>query len=333
MEHLNIFYEEPDNDRWIKYDRYARRIIRRIFRGKPRPGGVMMVALELIHGLEKLNIPYRFNDYKYAKSHPLELIGVIGKPHLIFEKRFKNPILFGAGVFSHPLDCPDFFEEYPNVKKMLVPGPWMKVMCEPYYPNKVQFWPVGIDTEKWTDKIKKKNLTVDFLIYDKIRSENGKSQADLLEPIKHELKAQGLTYRYIKYGSYKPSDLKYELQGCKAVIFLSANESQGIAYQQVLSTNTPILAWDRGGYWQDPAYFPERVQFEPVTSVPYWDKRCGEKFVSIDDFKSNLLKFNQNIENKVYEPRTYILENLSLEICAQKYVDIYKSIRSSLNIS
>ncbi|MFI5452378.1 hypothetical protein ACHMWN_09490 [Pedobacter sp. UC225_61] len=323
---INIFYEEPEADRWFKYDRYPRKIIRKIIRGKQRPGGVMMVALELMHGLDKLKIPYRFNDYKYAKKHPNELIGVIGKPHLIFEKKFKNPILFGAGVFSHPIDCPDLFKLYPNVKKMLVPGPWMQVMCEPYYHDKVQAWPVGIDSEKWSDKIKNDELNVDFLIYDKIRWENNKYQDDLLEPLTKTLNEKNLSYHYIKYGSYQPSDLINELRVCKAVIFLCTHESQGIAYQQILSTNTPILAWDRGGYWQDPSYYPDKVKFEPVSSVPYWDERCGMKFKGIIDFPLALDNFISKLNRKEFMPRNFILENLTLEICAQKYMTIYNDI-------
>lgn len=322
MTPLNLFYEEPKSDRWFKYDRYPREIIRRIVRGKPRPGGVMMVALELMHGLDILKVPYRFNDYQYARKHPDELIGVIGKPHLIFEKRFKNPILFGAGVFSHPVDCPNLFTSYPNVKKMLVPGPWMEVMCKPYYKDKVQAWPVGIDTEKWSDKIKADHLNVDFLIYDKIRWKPTEFQQTLIE----KLNEKGFSYRMIKYGSYKPDDLLHELQACKAVIFLCEHETQGIAYQQMLSTNTPILAWDRGSYWQDPAYFPEKVKFEPVSSVPYWDERCGSKFKSLTDFPDMLDEFVSKLENKEFNPRAFILENLTLEISAKKYIDIYKSL-------
>ncbi len=91
----------------------------------------MMVALELMHGLERLKIPYRFNDYKYAKKNPNELIGVIGKPHLIFEKRFKNPILFGAGVFSHPIDCPDFLPFIQTLKRCWYPALGWKRCASP----------------------------------------------------------------------------------------------------------------------------------------------------------------------------------------------------------
>ena len=68
------------------------------------------------------------------------------------------------------------------------------------------------------------------------------------------------------------------------MIFLCEHETQGIAYQQALSCGVPILAWDRGGFWQDPEFYPHRVKFAPVSSVPYWDDRCGIKFASIEEF-------------------------------------------------
>ncbi len=323
---INLFYEEPDPDRWLRYDRYIRRWIRRIIRGKPKPGGVMMVALSLMKGLDRLGIPYRFNDYAYIRKNPDELIGVIGKPHLIFEKRFQNPILFGAGVFSHPIECPDLFKRYPNVKKMLVPGEWMKDMCAPYYGDQVEAWPVGIDTEKWHPAIKQDLLTVDFLIYDKIRWEHEKYEETLISPLMETCNKKGLRYQVIRYGSYTHPELIEKLSMAKAVLFLCEHETQGLAYQQILATNTPILAWDRGGHWQDPSFYPHKVRYGPVSSVPYWDDRCGMKFSSKEDFEPVLTEFISRREENKFEPRAYILAHLSLEICAQKYTNIYHQL-------
>ena len=326
---LNIFYEEPDPDRWFKYDRYLRRLVRRIIRGKSKPGGVMLIALQLMKGLDKLNIPYRFNDYKYAKNNPNELIGIIGKPQLIFQKKFKNPILFGAGIFSHPIECPDLFKKYPNVKKILVPGQWMQEMFEPYYENKVLAWPVGIDTEKWSPEIKKIKK-YDFLIYDKIRWKHNEFEQSLIQPIIKELECLNLTYTILKYGSYHPNQLIECLSESSSAIFLCEHETQGQAYQQILSTNTPILAWDRGGYWEDPYYFPHKVKYAPVSSVPYWDERCGIKFNDEKAFKSKLTEFLMLKNKNSFYPRGYILENLSMEHCAKNYEMIYNQVASEL---
>lgn len=329
MDKLNLFYEEPANDRWFKYDRHLRAVIRRIVRGKPKAGGQMMVALELMKGLDKLGIPYRFNDYRYARKHPNELIGLIGKPHLLKEKQFKNPILFGASIFSHPLDAPTLLEDYPNIKRILVPGDWMRDMFKPYYGDIVQSWPVGIDTYKWNELIKK-SPQFDFLIYNKIRWNTEIRDKELISPIKEKLTEMGLTYTTITYGHYKPEELVEKIALSKAVIFLCEHETQGLAYQQVLATNTPIMAYDQQKYWQDPQYFPDTIQYGPVSSVPYWDENCGVKFKNYADFETKIADFLVQLKQGDFHPKAYILANLTLEKCAQAYYNTYQQVAKSL---
>lgn len=283
-----------------------------------------MVAINLMKGLDKIGVSYRFNDYTYIRKHPDELACIIGKPHLLFEKKWCNPVLFGAGVFSHPSDCPDLFVKQPNVQCILVPGEWVRKMFEPFYGDKVLAWPVGIDTDYWCPNSGEKQF--DFLIYDKVRWEHDHFQHELIEPIMQVLQQQGLSYHFIRYGSYAPEELKAKLDQSTAAIFLCEHETQGLAYQQILATNTPILAWNRGGYWQDPEYYPDRICYEPVTSVPYWDGRCGETFAGASDFASALKIFTASLTKKAYSPRDYILENLTLEKCAREYVNIVRSL-------
>lgn len=326
INYLNIFYQEPDPDRWFKFDRYPRRLIRRVLRGKPRPGGVQMIALELIRGLEKLNIAYKFNDFKHADKHPEELVCLIGKPQLLLNRPWKNPILFGSGGFSHPLDCPDLLEKYPNIQKILVAGEWMKRMFEPYFKDRVISWPVGIDTEKWSNSIKSSSPAVDFLIYEKILWKSPEKEENLLGGIKRILSVRGFTYTVIKYGTYEHSSLIKALSQCKAAIFLCEHETQGLAYQQILATGTPVFAWDQNGFWEDPSYYPEKVKFGPVSSVSYWDEKCGMKFKDFPEFEINLETFLKKTEKGFFSPREFIVNNLSLEICAQQFVEIVQSL-------
>lgn len=328
---LNIFYEEPEPDRWFKYDRYPRKIIRRIIRGKQRPGGVMMVALELMRGLDKLNIPYRFNDFKYIKKHPEEIACIIGKPQLLDKIKWKNPIIFGAGVFSHPIDNPDLLKKHPTLKKILVPGPWMERLFITYYSEaKVKAWPVGVDTLKWNNEAKESVLPVDFLIYDKILWDYDDKKSSLLLPLLKELRSRGLNYEIIRYGNYTHAELQDKLARCKSAIFLCEHETQGIAYQQILATNTPILAWDQQSFWLDPSYYPHKVKFGPVSSVPYWDDRCGSKFKDETEFTGALDDFLEKLKTSSFAPRDYILENLTLEKCAMEYYSIHKEVKSAL---
>jgi glycosyltransferase involved in cell wall biosynthesis len=316
---INLFYEEPEPDRWLPFDRYPRRLIRRLVRGKPRPGGQTRVFLNLCAGLDKLGVDYRVNDYSHVRRNSDELACIIGKPHVLDLIPWQNPILFGAAVYSHPLNDPELLLRLP-VRKILVPGEWMRKMCEPFWGEKVAAWPVGIDTDSWKPDLATPK-EFDFLIYDKVRWGHDHYEAQLIQPIRAELLKRGLTAAEIRYGFYREEDFANMLRRCRAMIFLCEHETQGIAYQQALACGVPILAWDRGGFWQDPEFYPREVMFQPVSSVPYWDERCGLKFDGVNQFPERLTTFLLKFKAGDFCSRDYILENLTLEKAAKHYLE------------
>jgi glycosyltransferase involved in cell wall biosynthesis len=315
---LNLCYEEPDEDRWLPFDRHPRRIVRRLWRGKPRPGGQMRIFLNLCAGLDRLGVRYRVNDYRYLQRHPDELACIIGKPFVLDKIEWRNPILFGAAVPSHPVDDPDLLTRRP-VKKVLVPGPWMRDMCKPFWGDAVDVWAVGIDTDLWRPA-EVAHKTTDVLIYDKVLWERERHERSLIEPIRAALRRRGCSMRELRYGSYREADFRAALAECRTMIFLCEHETQGIAYQQALSCDVPVLAWDQGGYWRDPHYYPARVRFKPVTSVPYWSPRCGRTFADTADFSSQWDRFWQEAGDGCFAPRQYILDALTLEASARRYL-------------
>ncbi|CAN5213804.1 glycosyltransferase [soil metagenome] len=323
---LDLFYAEPDPDRWLPLDRYPRRLVRRLVRGKPRPGGQTRVFLNLTAGLDEIGVSYRVNDYSHAIRHPDQLACIIGKPFVLDKVEWKNPILFGASVFSHPIDDPDLFRRRP-VRKILVPGPWMAAMCEPYWGARVEAWPVGIDTGLWhpADPAGKTDAV---LLYDKVLWDRPAREASLVQPIRDALAAAGQPVMELRYGSYAEADYLEALRRCRAMIFLCDHETQGIAYQQALSCDVPILAWDLGGPWRDPSYYPEKIVFGPVSSVPYWDARCGLRFSDADGFRLAWPDFIEKVRELYFQPRQYILENLTLAQCAMRYVQIARAVQA-----
>jgi len=322
MRMLNLFYEEaPITDRWFPTDRYSRRIARRILRGKAQPGGQMRGFLNLRAGLDRIKVPYRVNDYKYAAGNTSEVVGIIGKPHLLKKVEWQNPIVFGAAVYSHPSDDPDLLARL-AIRKVLVPGEWMREMCAPAWGDTVKACPVGIDTERWSPA-PTESKDIDILLYDKVMWKRDCAEHELIEPITAQLQRAQMTIVSLRYGAYREEDFHRLLTRSKMMIFLCEHETQGIAYQQALSCGVPMLAWDHGGYWQDPSYYPHKVKFAPVTSVPYWDDRCGVKFKDIDQFSGKLREFLDRQAANDFAPREFILENLTLEKCAARYVDFY----------
>lgn len=327
-EPLNLFYEEPDPDRWVPFDRYPRRVVRRLVRGAPQPGGQQRVFLNLCAGLDELGVPYRVNDYRHALRNPGELACVVGKPFVLDKVKWRNPILFGASVFSHPTDDVAIFDRLP-VRKVLVPGGWMEDMCKPYWGDRVEAWPVGIDTRRWSPAAAE-GKTHDVLLYNKIRWQHERMENELLGPVRRTLESAGVSFMELRYGSYREEQFEAALRVCRTMIFICEHETQGIAYQQALSCDVPILAWDRGGPWQDPTYYPHRVVYGPVSSVPYWDARCGERFATVDEFGLRLQAFIEHSRIGRYRPRDFILEGLTLAQCARRYVEIARQVQDGV---
>lgn len=333
---LNLFYQEPMPDRWVPYDRYPRKWVRELLYAtgvrRRRPSGQRMVYQNLKKGLDRAGIPYRDNDFRYIRQHPDELMCIVGKPSLLFEYDWPNSIIFGASIFDHPVTCPDFWGRYLNVQKMLIPGPWMYDMFAEHYPEeKLARWPVGIDVDEWAPKRPQGEKPERILLYDKILWDKEQRRESIFESARRLIEGEGIQVEVLRYGQYFPEDLKSALQRCRAVAYFCEHETQGIAYQQMLASGVPIFAWDRQGYWEDPNFFPDRVRYGPVSSVPYWDERCGMKFETTDEFVDRFSDFWERAQAGEFAPRDYVVENLTLEKCARHYASIAEEVASERN--
>ncbi len=329
MKPINLFFEIPDGDRWLRFDRYPRRVIRSIVRrNQPVAGGYRRSFRELKFGLERLGVPFRLNDYRYIKRHQDELACVYGYPHVLEKFSSDIPILFGAGGYSHPLENPNLLKTN-NIKGIIVKGNWMVEMYRPFCGDVVYEWAAPIDVEKWSSPPTLKK-DIDLIIYDKVRWDYEHYSKHLIQPIIKFIESRKLTVKTLRYGYYVESQLLDLAQRAKAMIFLCEHETQGLAYQNVLAANVPIFAWDRGGFWQDPKYFPNLVKFEPVSSVPYWDNRCGEKFQDLGQFQTGFDLFFNRVLNNHFSPREFIRQNLTWSDCTNRYLEIVKKVEKCL---
>ena len=325
---LKLFYEEPELDRWLYLDRYPRRIIRRVVRGAPQVGGVQRWFVNLCAGLDRLSAAYDVNDYSHFKKHPGDLAIVIGKSHVISKIPDGTPIMYGPGVDSHP--CANDFWRHANIRSLVISFEWFGRMYERDLPVKIpiRIWPAGIQTEEWKPG-PGSGQGSKVIVYDKIRWERQRYEPELLDPIIREIEQAGCKPVVIRYGFYREEEFRSLLRESLAMVFLCEHETQGFAYLQALSSDVPLLAWDRGGLWKDPAYFPERVSFGPVTSVPYFDERCGRRFRSIEEFSAQLRPFLTGVRTGSFSPRAYVTENFDLAARAAEFVRISESVRTS----
>lgn len=325
MSRIILYYvRPPERDRWVPGDRWIRSLARRLGRGHPRPGGLDRVFLNLQTGLDRLGVHYQVN-VPFTTIESDDLVGVLGVGHHCLTGYDRpNPIVAGIGLMTHPSEWPELCDEYPVVT-YLQHSKWAADVYRPYFGERCAVWPVGIDTNYWRpNPMVEKQL--DVLIYDKIGWDRERRAAELLDPLSAELRERGLSFAKIRYGHYDPKRYRSLLGTSRAMVFLSAHESQGLAYQECLAMNVPVLAWDPGECL-DPNRFDWGDPVIPATSVPYWDDHCGERFPSGNELARTLDQFLVGVAEGRYEPRAYILEHLTAEACAANFLEILRASR------
>ncbi len=320
MNPLNLFYTAGDLDRLLRQDRFPWRLIRRIGPRSYQPGGQTRVFMNLVAGLRALDIPHRINDFNYARRHPEDLCCILGKRRMLESRSWDSPLLVGPCVYDHPIDSPQLFEKW-KVRRLLVPGEWMRRMCEPHWGSRVYAWPVGIDTDYWTPAGTDAKRDIDVLVYDKILWDRRAAVPRILGPVLAEIDRRRLRHAVIRYGRYEPDQYRGVLARSRCMVFICEHETQGLAYQEALSAGVPLLAWHSASFWKDPKYYPHKVVFSPVSGVPYWDDRCGVRFSAPDGFADALDQLEARLASGDLDPRTFILETLSLEKCAAAFAE------------
>lgn len=316
----------PETPRWIPGDQYIRKEVRRLLqplRGKP-PGGLAKVTTNLLLGLQKLGVEYQLQR---RVEHPPkdQVVGILHGPKSLCEQVAKaGKCIVGPGILNSPQEWRDLFTDSPAVFN-IQNCEWAAAMYRPVYGDRVKIWAMGIDHEKYAPR-STDSKQFDFLIYDKIRWRDTPAYANLLETCQAGLRQAGCSSLYIRYGQYpKGKENAYHdmLRHCKAMLYLSENETQGFAYNEALSLGVPILAWNYGR-WCDPNRLNYGLDNVVATSIPYWDDRCGVDFQTGVDFEARLGLFLEELRQGKFAPRDYVLENLRLDQGAQRYLDLLK---------
>lgn len=252
------------------------------------------VANNLISGLRKLNVKFKENP-----KDPSDQDNIVSlQMNNVLNSGLVNNSVIGPNICVIPPDNKIVMEQ--RYKKIIVPCKWVKNLYLKWLPEgKIIVWPVGIDTELFSDKSKYEK-TNDCLVYFKRRSESD------LDVIKDYLKSKNQSFEVIKYGKYKEEEFIKSIERSRYGIVIDSCESQGIAIEEMLSCNLPLFVWDVT-HWEDRG----EANKAPATSIPYWDERCGHSFVDKNLIDLNFQLFLSRF--KKYAPRDYIVENLTLE--------------------
>lgn len=314
----------PSPHRWVPGDEYVRKVVRtalKPLRGSA-PAGLAKVTSNLVLGLQKMGVDYRL--VKGPKPALTEgVFGVLGGPMEFCRVMAQSGrCIVGPGILNSAREWPDLFTNSQAVFN-IQNCEWSASMYRSLYGDRVKIWTMGIEHERFVPRASDPK-DIDFLIYDKIRWRDSLVSENLLQVCQEELRKADCSSLYLRYGKYprgRESAYHDLLRRCKALLYLSENETQGFAYNEALSMGVPMLAWNYGK-WCDPSRFDYGLDDVPATSIPYWDDRCGVDFRTPSDFAERLGLFLEKLRGGKFAPREYVLENLRLEQGAQRYLNL-----------
>jgi glycosyltransferase involved in cell wall biosynthesis len=221
------------------------------------------------------------------------------------------------------------FSVLPDIKVMFIknnnavyiqPSEWSKNIWKSFYlcnNLNLQVLPFGVDTDKFKNDKELKDRDKVFIYY-KYRDPNE------LEYLEKFLKYKNINYEIFSYDK-KYDEEKYLsfLKDAKYGIWLGCHESQGFALEEALSCNVPLLIWDVKTMNQE--YNSDYDKYV-ATCIPYWNELCGEYFYEKENLEETFNTFIDKLYN--YNPRKYILDNLTYEICENKLIELINNINN-----
>lgn len=265
---------------------------------------------------------------KYKSINIITDIGQIDKCEVVYspsnyinmEKYPDKFFIFGPhfSVFPNENYC-KLLSNHNNRGVYIQPSQWSKdawIKLMPYKDDIIEVLPFGVDTEMFCEKTGISERTHVFVYY----KSRALSELGLLEQF---LKQKNITYKLFSYSNnYREEDYLEYLQKSKYGIVLDAHESQGFAIEEAMSCNVPLLVWNAKNMNQEVNQNYPSIE---ASSIPYWDKRCGESFYEYNELESTFNTFIKNIEE--YRPREYVLENISIEQCEKKLRNLINKYR------
>ena len=328
---VDLFAIPPDEPaRYFPGDQELRRWVRRVLepiRDRP-PNGLTKVAINLALGFKQQGVDVRLFT-RYRQPRHGAYVGIVNcPPRLARLIANQTDCLVGPGVLNVPDDWPDMMQTSYRVKAYLQACEWQaNVFRGLYGADAVKVWPVGIDTDyyKPDPNVEKR---YDLMIYDKRRWPMSPPGLGVLEECLDIVSLNKLTYKVITYGKYgRGGEKNFEnlARQSRAMLFICENETQGIAYNQVLSLGLPVIAWDQAS-WCDPCRSSWGLQNVDATSIPYWSAECGEVFHNTTEFASKLPAFIEAVHQDQYSPREYVLRELNQEKQTAEYSQLLTSL-------
>uniref|UniRef100_A0A6C0CYM1 Glycosyltransferase n=1 Tax=viral metagenome TaxID=1070528 RepID=A0A6C0CYM1_9ZZZZ len=183
-------------------------------------------------------------------------------------------------------------------------------------------FPFAVDTDFFKPDTTQEKI-IDCIIYVKRR------EIHTINTVLSILNSKGLSYSIFTYGQYSENDYIKTLHKSKFMISIDAHESQGFALEEAMSMNVPLLVLDARSMYYEKGdgvnstyeYLKPKNLF--CTSVPYWSDECGIKIIDTDNQTISTSIDTMVLNYKNYNPRQYILDTLSPEVCMKRILNYF----------
>ena len=290
-------------------------VLKKLLGRQKKYGGHSAVTRSLVEGLEKIG--YDRVNYQPRKErdiaenvHVLANVSTLKYAIKLKKKGIIKQLTAGPNIVV-------FSDEYDGiiadscVDKFLQPSEWAAKAHEKYNEKLVGrcvAWPAGVDLQKIQLREKKRSKV---LIYLKREGIHFCYRVDYL------LRSYGYQTTIITYGNYELKDYLNELDETKFMVVLGRQESQGLFLAEAWSKNVPTICFDPHYYkWED----YNREIAGDVSTCPYLSQQTGVRFEELNELKNILANYEEI--SKSFQPRKWVEENMTDEVCAKKFLEL-----------
>lgn len=269
---------------------------------------IKMFAEGWLHPKNKIGLgllsKYIDIDFTYDSSKKYDWI-------LCFDKikHFHENTIYGPHIMPQDIDQNMIFKKNQLFNTL---SPWVENLVKKLKPNlNCISLPFPVDKNRFTPR---KKIGLPVIYYKKVKKEKLEKAISLVKD--HVLFDYSIGYNEL--------DFLEAISIAPYAIWVGCHESQGFAFQETLSCNTPIFVInvrssreEVGSVWEKD--FPG-IELE-ATSASYFSKNCG-KISYMETIEEDINEFMENIKN--YTPRDFILENFSANACANIWINKLK---------
>jgi glycosyltransferase involved in cell wall biosynthesis len=227
-------------------------------------------------------------------------------------------LLVGPNVAALPSFAPALMTA-PEIDVCVVPSEWVKREFERDSPDligRLAVWPAGVDVERWRPDGGPPGQTRRAVMFVKRLANHTTERAfddAMLDATRQGLERAGVEVMTLKYGHFGPDAFARALDGAELMVCFGCSETQGMALAEAWAMDVPTLVWNGGNTtWREHTY-----QSSPA---PYLSAATGAEFRTIDELQALLERWDS--PGPGFEPRDWVLANMTNVICAQWYWDL-----------